>query len=692
MNSNFEARIIATLDTTRLRQQVNLLSGQYRLRLTQVTVDTRDIGRQIQEAINRYRFTITINGANIDRAFNRLQGNNALTQFAQRIRSELFDGAIDSAISKLQTQFEKLAQTGHSALPEIRNGLTELINLQNAMEQTGDDQRLINLYSVYDHQLKLVKNSLSLVSDEQSRLNATASQFASALDVQKLSTDMAVWLEKNKDAASGYAGQVEQLQARLNEMNAEGRISKTELKNLQTEFKQIQLAAKSAGVGVSSFGKEVLESAKNLAKQYISITQAISALKNMFNAVKEIDAAMIELKKVTDESDASYKSFLKGAGKTAKELGSTIKDIVSSTADFARLGYNFADSQELAKVANIYSVVGDDIANIGEATQSIISTMTAFGVSAENSISIVDKFNEVGNRFAISSGGIGDALTRSASSLAAANNTLDQSIALITAANTVVQNPESVGTAFKTLSMRIRGAKVELEEAGLDAENMAETTATLRDTLLGVAKVDIMKDKDTFKSTYQILDELSQHWQDLTDAEQAAITELVAGKRQGNIMSSLMNNFEIAREALEASEESAGSALAEHERAMQGIEARLNRLTASFEEFSQAFMNTDGVKGVIDLFTNFLSILTKIVQTFGSFPTVIGVAAGALSATKNVGRTKRRPLNMPTIMLFCPIGQFRMIILAIQGLNEAPICGKPGTPRLHFPFGDELES
>lgn len=449
MNSNFEARIIATLDTTRLRQQVNLLSGQYRLRLTQVTVDTRDVGRQIQEAINRYRFTITINGANIDRAFNRLQGNNALTQFAQRIRSELFDGAIDSAISKLQTQFEKLAQTGHSALPEIRNGLTELINLQNAMEQTGDDQRLINLYSVYDHQLKLVKNSLSLVSDEQSRLNATASQFANALDVQKLSTDMAVWLEKNKDAASGYAGQVEQLQARLNEMNAEGRISKTELKNLQTEFKQIQLAAKSAGIGVSSFGKEVLESAKNLAKQYISITQAISALKNMFNAVKEIDAAMIELKKVTDESDASYKSFLKGAGTTAKELGSTIKDIVSSTADFARLGYNFADSQELAKVANIYSVVGDDIANIGEATQSIISTMTAFGVSAENSISIVDKFNEVGNRFAISSGGIGDALTRSASSLAAANNTLDQSIALITAANTVVQNPESVGRSCR---------------------------------------------------------------------------------------------------------------------------------------------------------------------------------------------------------------------------------------------------
>ena len=57
---------------------------------------------------------------------------------------------------------------------------------------------------------------------------------------------------------------------------------------------------------------------------------------------------------------------------------------------------------------------------------------------SEFALSIVDKFNEVSNNFSISSGGIGEALTRSASSLATANNTLDESIALITAANTVV--------------------------------------------------------------------------------------------------------------------------------------------------------------------------------------------------------------------------------------------------------------
>lgn len=49
------------------------------------------------------------------------------------------------------------------------------------------------------------------------------------------------------------------------------------------------------------------------------------------------------------------------------------------------------------------------------------------------------------NNFAISSQGVGEALLRSASALAAGNNTLDESIALITTANTIVQNPEVVG-------------------------------------------------------------------------------------------------------------------------------------------------------------------------------------------------------------------------------------------------------
>ena len=120
--------------------------------------------------------------------------------------------------------------------------------------------------------------------------------------------------------------------------------------------------------------------------------------------------------------------------------------------------------------------------------------------------------------------------------------------------------------------MRIRGATTEMEEAGLDTDGMAESTAKLRKEIKALSGVDIMKNKDEFKSTYDILDELSNKWSDLTDIQQASVTELIAGKRQGNIVSALMKNFDIARDTLNtAMNESEGSAEKELGNYQKGI-------------------------------------------------------------------------------------------------------------------------
>nr|DAV60632.1 MAG TPA: minor tail protein [Caudoviricetes sp.] len=59
--------------------------------------------------------------------------------------------------------------------------------------------------------------------------------------------------------------------------------------------------------------------------------------------------------------------------------------------------------------------------------------------------SVVDRFNEIGNSYAISSQGLGEALQRSAAALYAGGNSFDESMALVTAANEVVQDPDTVG-------------------------------------------------------------------------------------------------------------------------------------------------------------------------------------------------------------------------------------------------------
>lgn len=181
------------------------------------------------------------------------------------------------------------------------------------------------------------------------------------------------------------------------------------------------------------------------ALSFMSFYDAIRVVRQGITYVQEIDDALVELKKVTDETEESYAKFLQTASKTASQIGSTVSEFTNATANFARLGYSLEESAQLAEAASIYKNVGDGIDSIDQASESIISAMKAFNIEAENAMGIVDKFNEVGNNFAISSTGIGEALQRSASALYEGGNTIDEAIGLITAANSVVQNPEQVG-------------------------------------------------------------------------------------------------------------------------------------------------------------------------------------------------------------------------------------------------------
>lgn len=118
--------------------------------------------------------------------------------------------------------------------------------------------------------------------------------------------------------------------------------------------------------------------------------------RKLLDNVIEIDTAMTELKKVTSETDATYERFLDKACDRSKELGALVSDVVTATADFARLGYGISDASTLADAAIVYKNVGDGITDVSTASESIISTMQAFGIEASAVMSIVDRFNEVG--------------------------------------------------------------------------------------------------------------------------------------------------------------------------------------------------------------------------------------------------------------------------------------------------------
>lgn len=248
------------------------------------------------------------------------------------------------------------------------------------------------------------------------------------------------------------------------------------------------------------------------------------------------------------------------------------------------------------------------------------------------------------NNFAISSAGVGEALLRSAAAMKAANNTLDETIGLATAANTILQNPQSVGTMLKTVSMYVRAAKTELEAAGEETEGIAESTGKLRELVKQITKeggkaVDIMADENTFKSTYQIMKEISDVWDNISDANQAALLEKLGGKRNANAIAAMLENFEIAEQAMQAAADSAGSAMNELEKFQKSIEGHIVAFKTAYQELAQTLIDGDLVKKVIDFGTTMINILTKIVELIdkiGGFGSV-AVILGGIGALKSFG-------------------------------------------------------
>ncbi len=450
---------------------------------------------------------------------------------------------------------------------------------------------------------------------------------------------------KSSESYKTYASQEGELERLANRLS-QGTLTARQFRD---EFNRIQLTTSNTGTAIKQAGEDTqtwTSRIKGLTEKFstwFSITRVVMAayrvVRQMVESVIELDTAMTELKKVTDETDATYDRFLTNATTRAKELGATISDVVTASADFARLGFRIEEAEKLADAAIVYKNVGDGIDDISIASESIIASMQAFGIEAKDVMTIVDKFNEVGNNYAISSVGVGEALLRSAAAMKSANNTLDETIALATAANTIVQDPEKVGTTLKTVSMYLRASKTDAEEAGEATDGMANSMSELRDEILALTgnKVDIQIDEDTYKSTYQILKELSGVWGELTDISQANILELSGGKRNSNVLAAILENFEVAEEALATSADSAGSALAENEKYLESIEGRLSQFKATFQELSNTVINGDFVKSIVNAGTNllnFLNLIGKFISALGGLRTILTAVGATLLVLK----------------------------------------------------------
>jgi len=706
-------------DMDRVRKDAQIMLNKAPIRINKIDCSGAMAGlrRDLQSIINSLSISngVTITGL-VDPS-----GVGSLKTDLTSVNDAIADGSnkadqFNARISVLKETMRSLATVYQSAMPGKKNGVTnealiaelntitaKYTELKTKIEAVNSSKHKdIGYVEALQQEAVALQAEIAALQQKQIELTKEAAQKdRSTAETKELTigsleynnaikqaTDLLVrvrkaqedWTKAKNGQSSAEYAKLATYDQSLNQLITDlqrGGMSiddfKARLSSINSNFTTTASAIRQCSENTKSFADRFGGLASKFAS-WLTVSQVIMmlyrALRRMVTAVIDVDTAMTELRKVTNETDAAYEKFLDNAGDRAKKLGATISDTVSATADFARLGHGIEDAAVLADAAIVYKNIGDGIEDISQASESIISTMQAFGIEASNVMTIVDKFNHIGNNFAISSAGIGDALLNSAASLHAAGNTLDESIALIAAANEVIQNPEKVGTALKTMSMYIRASKTEAEEAGIATDGMANSVSELRQEILDLTgnRVDIMVDDNTFKSTVEIIGELAKVWDSLTDTSRTNITELIGGGvRNANVINALISNYETVEEVLIAAAGASGSAMKENEKQLDSIQGKINQFKATFQDFSLNFIEAETVKIVVDFGTALMSAASAMAKIDLFLPTIIA----AVVAFKSYQKAKAAALV--TSAENAAVASLTQRIMAEKGVNDAMV-------------------
>lgn len=205
--------------------------------------------------------------------------------------------------------------------------------------------------------------------------------------------------------------------------NQDTGIARSQLKS-RSEYKSL------FGQIVGDMGQEVTKLSKYLISMG-GIDVVWQGFQQGIESIKEMDAAMTELKKVTSDTSDVYATVEKDMYATGKDIGRDAVELTKSTADWARLGYNTQDSEKMSKWTGILMNVSE-FEQVDDATNALISIMQGFDKGADDVENVVDVLNNIGNLEPISSDEIASSLQRSASALKAAGANYEQSVALTT--------------------------------------------------------------------------------------------------------------------------------------------------------------------------------------------------------------------------------------------------------------------
>ena len=615
---------------------------------------------ELQKAINEYNTT--------DENGNRVGNIEAVSKAYGDFNEQL--NRVNNQISRIKTvnteingnQIKKLTQWFSDLQNPNAQGAAELGKIDSYTDYynrfamiANEIQNLTTNLNIGDSDYNTKKQQIHELTLELEELKKTLS--SDAMNIQNTTGEViqqnlpsVTQIEELNKVVDEYA----EKQGRIVKQSREGLITDKDGNQFITFSRSVQLAngtvkefefTYNKAMGTVSVATKKIESPESAFKtfadelntkwrgffttlaSFTSLYRLWGYFKQGISTIREFDTALTEMQKVSDETIYTLQRYQTTTFETARSIGASALQVQQSTADFMRLGESLEEAAKSAKAANVLMNVSE-FQSIDEATKSLIAMGAAYDDLSK--MNIIDKLNEIGNNYAISTSEAATALQSSASALKTANNDMDEALALVTAGNAVIQDASKVGTGMRTIALRLTGtksAKEELEELGEDTDAMLTTQSKLRQTIMEATAVeannfkgfDILDNNGNYKSTYEIMLGIAEIYNDILEADKKfgrnnanLLLETVAGKVRANIAASIFQNPDVLKRAYQSSQEASGSAMEENEKYMASIAGHIAQIQTSWQELWTNTANRDFINYFIDLGNSLVQTIDKI--------------------------------------------------------------------------------
>lgn len=525
---------------------------------------------------------------------NNLLGNFQTSKAAESARKVIetyvsgAEGSLESALKQIDTaiQRQQSAARGFGQTNNIQANISSFEQLRTAILNTEQESGNLN-------------NKLNSLQSDKAQVLNTAFQ-----NLQNSTRAAAGSLSQTKTSVEGTTSSLVAAKQAQQEFNSE----LEQLKTRTTYFFSLQN-------GVNLFKK---------------------AVRAAFDTVKTLDKAMTETAVVTDFSVGDMWDQLPRYAELADQLGASIQGAYETMTLYYQQGLNmdqaFQVGTETMKMARI---AGMDYA---ETTNLMTAALRGFNMEINDTSAkrINDVYSELAAITASDTQEIATAMTKTASIAKSANMEFETTAAFLAQMIETTREPaENLGTAMKTIIARFQ----EMKSAPQDTFEVDGETVSVNkvETALKSVGVQLRDTKGQFRDLDDVFLDLAERWDSLDIMQQRYVATTAAGSRQQSRFIAMMSNYDRVVELVNAAYNSAGSSDKQFEKTLDSLEAKLNRLSSAWQQFTMGIANSTFIKGGVDLLTSFLTVVNNLTEKLGSVGGAIakiGVAWGTLKLGK----------------------------------------------------------